>query len=193
MSKTNLIRCWSPMWEIAQENINMRDRLDLILDLIEFQNWRRNPFPWKWLTIIIARDRDSKSVVGILRKYIEVADGRGHWDLNSVRMLLKEITRIFSITGGRDVRGDLSKRKVHPKKRLTWPDLLPRSHRSDLRDCWKTIWSRSSSSNHLFSKLCTCHKNAYVHHDKRSLVNNIYFSKARAETLDYIKPLRHEL
>ena len=47
-------------------------RIDRVLKL------KREPFPWLTLTIIVARDRDSNPVVVILRKYIEVADGRGH-------------------------------------------------------------------------------------------------------------------
>ena len=100
---------------------------------------------------------------------------------------------IFSITGmGGGCEGRSEQKEGPPKETFnlgcpTWPCLLPRSPRSDLRICWKTIWSRSSSSNQLSSKLRTCHKNAYVHHDKRSLGNNNYFSKAKAETLDYIR------
>ena len=76
VSKNSLIRCCSSVWEIAQENINVRDRfrncrIDRVLELKREPRLR--------LTIIVARDRDSKwAVVGILSKYIEVADGRGH-------------------------------------------------------------------------------------------------------------------
>ena len=55
---------------VIGSDIEQKCRIERVLEL--------NPFSRLRLTIIVARDRDSNPVVGILRKYIEVADGRGH-------------------------------------------------------------------------------------------------------------------